>query len=361
MGIISMDKIIKCVLNEFDKHGFIAYLVGGYVRDSLLGVKTFDVDICTSALPKDIHAIFNIASNNYGGANIKLDNYNIDITTFRKENNYQNRHPEEVVYITDLKTDLERRDFTINAIVMDKTGKIVDLLDGVTDLNNRLIKMIGNPFLRLKEDPLRILRAIRLATVLDFAIDEELMQALKENYMLVESLSGKRIREELDKILSSSNYKKGLKLLEDLGIDKIIGLSYSDINYTNDLMGMYSQVKVANIPFTNNEKSNIIRITEVVNKGVINYETLFNYGLYINIVAGTILNIDTRKINQMYKKMPIKDRSDIVIDGNEIMNILDIKPGKVVSDVYSELITEILSGRLKNKKGDIKKYLLKRK
>ena len=356
-----MDKIIKNVLNELDRHGFESFLVGGYVRDTLLGIKTFDVDICTSALPKDIHAIFSICSNNYGGANIKLDNLNIDITTFREDGTYTNRHPEEVKYITDLKTDLKRRDFTINAICMDKNDKVIDLLDGVDDLNNRVIKMIGNPDERLKEDPLRILRAIRFATVLDFAIDEKLMLSLKENASLVSTLSGVRIKEELDKILSSPNFKKGLKLLDDLGISKLIGLSYGDVFYTNDLMGMYAQVKVAKIPFTNNEKSNIIRITEVVKKSVVNYETLFNYGLYINTVAGRILNIDIKKINQMYKKMPIKDRSDIAISGDEIIDILKIKPGKIVSEIYSELITEILSGRLKNKKGDIKKYLLKRK
>ena len=356
-----MDKIIKNVLDELIEHGYDAYLVGGYVRDTLLGIKTFDVDICTSALPKDIHALFSVCTNNYGGANLIINNYNIDITTFREEGKYKERHPEDVRYITDLKTDLMRRDFTINAICMDSSGEVIDLLNGVEDLNNRVIKMIGNHEERLKDDPLRILRAIRLATVLDFDIDGELLQALKENANLVEKLSGERIKAELDKILSKKKKKKGLELLAQLKIDVIIGLSYEDINFTSDLMGMYAQVKVLKIPFTNNEKSNIIRITEVVNKGVINYETLFNYGLYINTVAGMILNIDVKKINQMYKKMPIKDKSDIVLNGNEIMEILNIGPSKEIKNIYSELITEILSGRLKNKKSDIKKYLLKRK
>ena len=244
---------------------------------------------------------------------------------------------------------------------MDKNGKVIDLLGGVEDLNNRTIKMVGDANIKLQEDPLRILRAIRFATTLNFNLDEELIKAIDANKELVKNLSGTRIKEELDKILRSINFKKGLDLLDNLGINALIGLTYEDINYTKDLIGMYSQIKVVNIPFTNIEKSNIIRITEVVNKGTINYETLFNYGLYINTVAGMILNINPKKINAMYKKMPIKDREDIAINGNEIMEILNIKPGKVLSEIYSELITEILSGRLKNKKGDIKKYLLKRK
>lgn len=356
-----MDKIIKNVLNKLTDNGFEAFLVGGYVRDTLLGIKTYDVDICTSALPKDIYAIFNIASNNYGGANMKIGNYNIDITTYREEGKYNNRRPEEVKYITDLSKDLERRDFTINAIVMDCNGAVIDLLNGVEDLNNQVIKMIGNQDKRLKDDPLRILRAIRFATVLNFQIDKKLYQAMKDNKNEIETLSKEKIRSELDKILRSPNFKKGLDMIQDLQIDKIIGLEYKDVIYTEDLLGMYLQIKVADIPFTNNEKSNIIRITEVVNKGVINYETLFKYGLYINIVAGMVLNISAKKINMMYKKMPIKDRGDIAIDSKEIMAILNIKPSKVLKDIYSDLITEILSGRLKNKKADIKKYLLKRK
>lgn len=356
-----MDKIIKCVLDKINKQGFEAYVIGGYVRDFLLGIKSYDIDICTSALPKDIHLLFNICSNNYGGANLKLSKYNIDITTYRKEGSYKNRHPEEVNYVTDLKTDLERRDFTINAIVMDKNDKVIDLLNGVEDLNKRIIKMIGDPNLKLKEDPLRILRAIRFATVLDFQIDEELYNALKVNSSLVTTLSGEKIRSELDKIFRSPNFQKGLNLLDELEISEIIGIDYNDVNYTRDLMGMYSQIKVANIPFTNNEKSNIIKITEIVKHGNVDYETLFKYGLYINTVAGMILNIEIKKINQMYKKMPIKDRSDIAITGNEIISILNISPGKIINDIFNELIREILKGRLKNKKGDIKKYLLKRK
>ena len=356
-----MHKIIKEVLEELNKHGYQAYLVGGFVRDTLLGIKSYDVDICTSALPKEVHAIFNMHSNNYGGANMTIGNYNFDITTFRKESNYKNRKPEKIEYIDDLKTDLLRRDFTINTIVMDKYGKVIDLLNGIEDLNNRLIKMVGNPSKRIEEDPLRILRAIRFATILDFQIDGKLVEAIKEKKTLINNLSKTRVREELDKILCNENFKNGLNLLKDLGIAEVIGISWDEINYIDDLMGMWSQIKFTNIPFTNNEKSNIIKITEVVNSGNVTSETLFKYGLYINTVAGMILNIDAKKINILYKKIPIKDKSDIDIKGNEIIELLNILPGKIVSDIYDELTTEILKGNLKNKKKFIKKFLLARK
>ena len=356
-----MHKIIKEVLEVLNKHGYQAYLVGGFARDTLLGIKSYDVDICTSALPKEVHAIFNMHSNNYGGANMTIGNYNFDITTFRKESNYKNRKPEKIEYIDDLKTDLLRRDFTINTIVMDKYGKVIDLLNGIEDLNNRLIKMVGNPSKRIEEDPLRILRAIRFATILDFQIDGKLVEVIKEKKTLINNLSKTRVREELDKILCNENFKKGLNLLKDLGIAEVIGISWDEINYIDDLMGMWSQIKFTNLPFTNNEKSNIIKVTEVVNSGNVTSETLFKYGLYINIVAGMILNIDVKKINMLYTKLPIKDKSEIDIKGNEIIELLNILPGKIVSDIYDELTTEILKGNLKNRKKFIKKFLLARK
>lgn len=354
-----MDKVIKNVLDELTKQ-YDAYVVGGYVRDYLLGIKTYDVDICTTALPKDICNIFNIRANNYGSAKLIVDNYNIDITTFRKDSQYNKRRPMEVEYITDLLTDLKRRDFTINTICMDKDGKIIDLLNGIDDLNNQTIKMIGNIEERLEEDPLRILRAIRFATVLDFNLDEELIKAIKNKYKLVNTLSKDRVKAEFSKILMSPNYKKGLRLCDEFKISEELKIEYEDVIYTKDIIGMWVQVKIADIPFTNVEKSNIINITEIINYGTVNNDTLYKYGLYANIVAGLILNKSIKKISSMYKKLPIKDRNDIAIKGNEISELLNIS-GKDISIVFEDLKEMIIHNKLKNKKGDIIKYLLKRK
>lgn len=354
-----MEKNIKKILETLENEGYQAYLVGGYVRDYLLGVTSFDVDIATDALPKDIHRIFNSSKNNYGSVNIKIDKLNVDITTFRKDLNYVNRRPSKVVYINNLKDDLERRDFTINAICMNKDGKIFDLLNGCRDLDVRTIKMIGNIDVKLKEDPLRIMRAIRFACILDFKIEEKLYEKIKEYSYLVGDLSKERIKNELDKILISKNYKYGLKLLNDTKISDVIGLKYDDINYVDDLLGMWAQVKVLNIPFTNVEKGNIIKITEVLDFGKIDNEILYKYGLYISRVAGKILNIKTTKISKMYNKLPIKSREDIDITSKEISSIVGV--GEVIGETYKIIEKEILNYRLKNKKSEILKYLEKRK
>lgn len=354
-----MEKNIKKILETLENEGYQAYLVGGYVRDYLLGVTSFDVDIATDALPKDIHRIFNSSKNNYGSVNIKVDKLNVDITTFRKDLNYVNRRPSKVVYINNLKDDLERRDFTINAICMNKNGKIIDLLNGCKDLDRRTIKMIGSIDVKLKEDPLRIMRAIRFACILDFKIEDELYEKIKEYSYLVGDLSKERIKNELDKILISKNYKYGLELMKDTKISEVLEINYDDINYVDDLLGMWAQVKVLNIPFTNVEKGNIIKITEVLDFGKIDNEILYKYGLYISRVAGKILNIKTTKISKMYNKLPIKSREDIDITSKDISSIVGV--GEVIGETYKIIEKEILNYRLKNKKSEILKYLEKRK
>lgn len=356
-----MNKIIKNVLESLETNGFEAYLVGGYVRDTLLGIETFDIDICTNALPKELYNMFNIIANNYGGVKLKIDKYNIDITTFRKDKNYVNCHPTEVIYISSLQEDLKRRDFTINAICMDKNGAIIDLINGVKDLDKRVIKSIGDPERKMQEDPLRMLRAIRFATVLNFEIDESLMLAIKNNFYLISNISKKKIKNELDKILLSKNFLKGLSIMKDCNILKTLNISYNDINYVEDLAGMWAQIKVVDMPFTNKEKSNIIKIAEIISGGKIDSTVLYKYGLYISTIAGLILNISPKYVNKLYKKMPIKSRNDIAIKSSEIIELLGIVPSKEVGLIYQDLSEKILNGVMKNKKNVIEDYLLRRK
>ena len=354
-----MEKNIKKILETLELEGYQAYLVGGYVRDYILGVTSFDVDIATNALPKDIHNIFNSSKSNYGSVNIKIDKLNVDITTYREDLNYVNRKPSTVKYINNLEDDLKRRDFTINAICMDKNGKIIDPLNGCLDLEKRLIKIIGDIDTKLQEDPLRIMRAIRFACVLDFNIDNSLYEKIKEYNYLVNGLSKERVKNELEKMLMSKNFIKGLKLLDETGISRILNIKYDDINYVDDLLGMWAQIEVLNIPFTNVEKENIIKITEILNNNKINNEVLYKYGLYVSTIAGKILNISVKEINKMYKKLPIKSKDDIDITGKDIMELVGC--GKIIGKTYVDIENEIINNRLNNKKSDIIEYIKRRK
>lgn len=359
-----MDKIIKEVLYKIENNGYTAYLVGGYVRDYLLGKKTLDVDICTNALPKDLHKIFqcNASSNNYGGFNLNIKGFNIDITTFRKELNYENRKPAEIVYIDSLEEDIKRRDFTINSICMDKFENTIDPVNGINDLNNRVIRMTGNIKERLTEDPLRILRAIRFACILDFELEKNLYNEILESYELVSTLSDVRIKSEINKILLNKNFLKGLKLLEELKILDLLKISYNEVTYVNDICGMWAQLNFSkDYSFTKQEKINIINIRKIIEFGNIDNEILFKYGLYNSLVACEILNINKKKINNMYKNLPIKSINDLQISNKEIITILNIQPSKIISDIKNELVSEILKGNINNRNNELKKYVLNRK
>ena len=354
-----MDTIIKKVLNEINSSGYDAYLVGGFVRDYLLGIKSLDVDICTNALPKDLIKIFPSSNhNNYGSFNLKIKNYNIDITTFRKELKYAKRKPIEIKYINSLEEDIKRRDFTINAICLDKKEQVIDLVGGVNDLNKRLIRMIGDNHQKIVEDPLRILRAIRFASILNFKIVDELEEEIKKNYQLVSTLSNKRIKDELTKILLNKNFLVGLNYLKDFKILDILEISFDDITYVNDISGMWAQLKInRDFEFTKQEKRNIINIRQIISEGKINYQTLYKYGLYNSLVAGEILNINPKLINKMYHKMPIKDGKDLQISNEKILSITN-KKKEDLNRIKKDLVNLILNQKINNNYKEIKKYLI---
>ena len=356
-----MDKIIINILKKIEKNGFDAYIVGGYVRNKVIGVFSSDIDICTNALPKDIINIFKLDKNtkvHYGCVNIKTKKYNIDITTYRKESDYENHHP-KTEYITDLYTDLKRRDFTINSICMDESKEILDFLDGRTDLKKRLINTIGDAKEKFEEDSLRILRAIRFATILDFELSDEVKEAINEKKHLLKELSYNRKKEELDKIFASSYVKKGISLLLEFGLDEELELTrLKDIKNTDSLISVWSILNVGDIyPFTTSEKELIKNINEVMNLNNMDPMTLYKYGLYVNSVAGAIKGLDKKEITESYNNLIIHSRDDINITSQEIMDILDKEPGKYLSDIYNNLEEEILYSRLINTKDNIVKYI----
>lgn len=356
-----MDRLIHNILKRIEDEGYEAYVVGGFVRDRLLGKETFDVDICTNALPMNLKNIFpiNQNGNGYGGFNLKIKKYNIDITTYRKEKKYIGHNPTEIEYVNSLFEDIKRRDFTINSLCMDKNGNVIDLLNGMEDLNNHLIKVIGNPDFKFKEDPLRMLRSIRFATILDFNLTDEALLSIKNNAPLINSLSAERIKEELIKILNSPNFMKGLNLLKETNISSFIGLKYpDDMKYTKDILGMFAQIDIKKINLTSNESETIKILKKIIAKGKIDNYELFNYGLYPCTVVSEILNIKKSEINKMYDKLPIKSMHEIAINGHEIMNILNIGPSKEIGEIMKKIRNAILNGNLVNKKERIKEFLL---
>lgn len=360
-----MDQGIKNILKKIEENGFEAYIVGGYVRDSILRIKTNDVDIITNALLKDITKLFpngKCDTNLYGSYKLKVGKYNVDITTYREESKYKNRKPAEVKYVNNLLVDLNRRDFTINSLCMNKKGNVIDLLNGKEDLLSKNIKVIGDVKLKFTEDPLRMLRAIRFSTVLGFNIEGEALEFIINKKKLIKTLSYKRKQNELNLIFISKNFKKGLDFIKEIGLDKILEIEYNKIVKTDDLLGIWAQMEYSNnYPFTSQEKSSIKIIKEIVKYGKIDTNILFKYDLYHAYIAGDILGINKVIINKLYKLMPIHDYNDIAINGREIISTLDILPSKKIKIIIEDVKEAILNKKIKNNKQDITKYLISNK
>ena len=350
------------ILNIFSQHGYEAYIVGGFPRDKLLGIKTNDIDICTNAKPKDIMEIFDTDKVNdikYGSIRVIYKGSLFDVTTYRKDIKYENnRKPIKIKYVTDLKKDLLRRDFTINTMCIDKDGNLLDLLNAKGDLDKHLIKTVGNPRYRLKEDSLRILRAIRFAGVLDFNIDEKTKAYIKKYGYLLKNLSASRKREEIDKILTSKNREKSRDLIISLGIDKYLGINnLKDVILCDDIIGIWSQIETYVIyPFSKLERDTINKIREMLKLDIDSF-TVYKYGLYISTVVGSIKGIGYKKVNSIYENLPINTRKDIVINGMDIANTLGKKPDSSVKEILNDIEKLIVLGKLKNDKEILLKYV----
>ncbi len=336
------------LLNIFYENGYEAYIVGGFVRDMILKRKSYDIDIATNATPKQIQEIFNdvkIPFESYGSVKLLFKKINFEITTYRMDLEYQNRRtPSKIVYTDKLIIDLKRRDFTINTLCIDKNGRILDLLNSIDDIKNQVIKSVGNADKKIKEDTLRILRAIRFATELDFSIDDELKKAIINNRDSLAMLSYYRKKQELNRIFSSVNALKGIKLIKELHLDDYLDIDInSNIIKTSDPIGIWAQINPSSkYPFTTNERSYLQAILRVLRDNKIDDMELYKEGNYVCYIASQILKINEVNIYDRYDALPIKKKSDIKIGGKDIINILNLKDKSKISVVLNDVEEKIL-------------------
>lgn len=221
------------ILKKFNDYNYEAYIVGGYPRDKYLNIESNDIDITTNATPQETKKIFqNVIDKyeKYGNIIIVENNYKYQVTTFRKDKYLDDRKNVKIKYVNTLKEDLYRRDFIINTLCINKDGNYVDLLNAKTDIDKKIIRLIKKD--SMKEDPLRILRAIRFATVLNFKIDIKLEEEIVKYGYLISKLSEYRKQEEINKIINSENKEYGLNLIKKYKIDKYI--MYNEDGDKND-------------------------------------------------------------------------------------------------------------------------------
>jgi poly(A) polymerase len=216
-------RLARRLAGALRERGYQAYLVGGCVRDLLLGREPKDYDVATEARPDEVLPLFpsaKLVGAHFGVVLVSEEDAQVEVATFRSDHSYRDgRHPARVEFESDPRQDVLRRDFTVNALLMDpESGDVLDFVDGRADLEARRIRAIGDPETRFREDHLRMLRAVRLAAALDFAIEPGTMAAVVRLRSLIGNVSAERVREEIVRLLTGGGARRGFELLDESGL-----------------------------------------------------------------------------------------------------------------------------------------------
>jgi len=377
----------KEILQTFHDHGYVAFFVGGYVRDFLLGIPSGDIDITTNATPEQVSSLFPKTKNTglkFGTVTVFQDRYAFEVTTFRTDGFYaDNRHPEGVRYAKTKDEDLIRRDFTINALAMDQDGKIDDLCAGIADLNAKIIRAIGDPDRRFQEDALRILRAFRFVAKLDFTIEPKTFQSIQKNHDLLLHISNERVMQELKLILSHPFAPKAFQTMVDSGVAD----TFSDLSSGLRFLSTLSEIKLDHFQFyalcfflfnreiadswrfSNKEREiiqKLIDLLTVTENDAFNAILVYAYGVDLCLRANEINRLihpdrDAETlIRNIDQSLPIRKTCDLVFKGQDILQLTEIKDARIIGEVISDLVLQVITLQLPNDYSALKEYAFKK-
>ncbi|HJB78160.1 MAG TPA: CCA tRNA nucleotidyltransferase [Candidatus Nosocomiicoccus stercorigallinarum] len=379
MNLEETFKEANTILDTLQKNGFEAYYVGGSVRDYLMDVSIGDIDITTNALPEDIQNIFPRTIDvgvEHGTVIVVINKTPFEVTTYRTETTYSDyRRPDSVSFTTSIKEDLARRDFTMNAVAMDRMFKIYDPYNGQLSIKNKEIVTVGDPYERFNEDALRMLRAIRFVSQLDFKLNESTFNGIVKLASNVQYISVERIVQELKKLYSGVNVSHAKSLLIDSQMLNFIPyFNKLDIDYIkktnvhsfiNEII--IQQILNENIHFENelklsNDEKNNIKESLSLYKNLAENESpilhAYNYTKHVILNLKNIIS-DNNFLNQQYlnqiddillekKRLKIRSKKDLAVNGNDLMKTLNRHGGPWLKELLSEIERNVLFSKLDN-------------
>lgn len=384
----------KCafaIIETLESYGYKGYIVGGAIRNLLMGIPVNDIDITTDCLPEQMIRIFERTvpvGIEHGTVIVLIEDFPFEVTTFREDGEYKDhRRPDSVNFVTSLKVDLERRDFTVNAIAADKY-QLYDYFDGTKHIEDRLIQAVGNPALRFEEDALRIIRALRFMSVLDFQIEQETLENMKQSAQYLEAVSIERIIIELCKLLSGINVTRSLKLFFELGINRYIPF-FKDMKpyivtqpvllyeYISSYIFLHDQTLSQTLPqlkLSNAEKRNIKETIKLLHHLVEGDRTieylLYHFGLdffkrtlslakAVNIEALHInyKAYDEKSLSEIYDGLPIYSRESLAINGTILMEYYKRKGGPWIKDILGITENAVLHNEVQNTKNTLLEWI----
>lgn len=323
---ISLPPKVKYIIDKIHENNFEAYIVGGCVRDAILGIKPNDYDITTNATPKTIKNIFRgfkciETGIEHGTISVVIDEEIYEITTYRIEGEYKDhRRPENVDFTNKLEEDLKRRDFTINAMAYNENEGLVDLFGGKRDIENKIIKTVGNPYDRFNEDGLRMIRAIRFSSKLDFQIEKDTLLAIYDNATIIKNISLERITDEFNKVMLSNKPENIIYLFKTKLLNNLHISSEED---ENKIEKLYKKISI------------LKKIDKVLVKRLVVLDYIIEN-----------LNIDCKMFCKqlVYSKKTNKDH-DIILDlikETDINNLDKIKIKKILNQIDRKLFEDYL-------------------
>lgn len=381
------------ILEKIKAAGFEAYFVGGSVRDAILGRPIHDVDIATSSYPQETKQIFPRTIDvgiEHGTVLVLEGSKEYEITTFRTEEEYVDfRRPSQVSFVRCLEEDLKRRDFTVNAFALDEEAQIVDLFDGMTDLENRTLRAVGIPSERFNEDALRIMRGFRFAATLDFEIEPTTFTAMVETAPLLEKISVERSFIEFDKLLMADYWRKGLRalidskaynFLPDLAdkgekLESMLTSLAEDFQFSTSEQAwalLFVCLGIENIKSflkkwktSNDFQRTVVKLLEIYRLrqvGPVTKQICFKYGkdflrLVEELRQAQGFVTDFAVIDQIDQALTIHDKHEIVVNGGHLMKEFDLKPGPVLGNLLKEVEFQIVEGQLENEEQAIKTFV----
>lgn len=346
---INLPPKVRYIINKIYENNYEAYIVGGCVRDAILGFEPNDYDITTSASPNTIQEIFKDfkcieTGIEHGTVSVVIEDEIFEITTYRIEGEYKDhRRPDKVDFTDRLEEDLKRRDFTINAMAYNEKKGLIDLFGGKEDLNNKIIKTVGNPYDRFNEDGLRMIRAIRFSSKLNFTIEKETLKAIYDKSFIINNISLERITDEFTKIILSDK-PENIKYLFETKLLKYLNISNED--NIDKLTQFYNEIIILNKINKNLEKR-LALLDYIIEKNNINCKSFCNELIYSkkviknhNIILTLLKNIEIDHLNKVEIKKILSE-----VDRNLLEEYLDIsgiiydKEKKVdeIIDILSEI------------------------
>ncbi|MBW4802510.1 CCA tRNA nucleotidyltransferase [Loigolactobacillus coryniformis] len=375
------------VLQTITQAGFEAYFVGGSVRDALLGKKIHDVDIATSAYPAEIKQIFRRTIDTgiqHGTVTVMQQETAYEVTTFRTESGYQDfRRPDHVTFVRSLREDLKRRDFTINALALQHDGTIIDLFAGLTDLENKVIRAVGDPNERFHEDALRMMRAVRFESQLGFTIEANTEVAIRAQHQLLSKIAVERIHDEFVKLMLGQVRYNGLvsfvqtelyqqcpdftnagpafKALLKLPTTPLRSETAVWLLIAQQLQLDSEQVK----PFLRHWKSandliHAVSTSLPVLQKFLTQQPLSNWDFYqaglTNVLTANQIayfygvDVAETTLQSKYQQLPIKQRSELAVNGGDLLQALALKPGPKLGQLLAHLERAVVAAQIPNQK-----------